>query len=469
MNSNFLSPSILIIFFIIITSICKVGAKYIITEFILKYPLENETNYFYDDYTNNYLFAKIKLGSNMQTVEMKIDLNLYETYIVKEDIVDTKKYVPYNANASKTFNTSVHFYSQGSDFPSAYLANDNLIYNDGQNEFTLNNFYFAYVNVGFNKFAGSIGFNLKTSIVYPEQSMNYIDQLKNNSIISGYSLTIKFSSNYKGSLLIGADPEEIIPKEIEKYKKSVVKASGKGIIDDGKWVLELKQALIGDFELVKSNLVDFNLKYDFIMATDEFSDYIIKNYFNKYFVTEKCFREELRTFKYFQGIKCKKDVDVTDFPNITFSIYSEFGPLYLVLDYEDLFEEKGDYKYFRIIITYNDDVSSIKINKNWIFGKLFFKLYLVTLNKDRKDITIYYQEKKKKGKDSASDTVDPNSQLNEGESSKMILIWILIIILVIMAVIIAILLIKCIKQGKIIKRRNRLNILDDVLNDEKIN
>ena len=26
-------------------------------------------------------------------------------------LVDTKKYIPYNANASKTFNTSVHFYN----------------------------------------------------------------------------------------------------------------------------------------------------------------------------------------------------------------------------------------------------------------------------------------------------------------------------------------------------------------------
>ena len=469
MNSYYLFTSLLIIFFIINNSICNGEMKYIITEFASKYPYENEEHYFYDNYTNNYLFAKIKLGSNEQMVEMKIDLNKYETYIVKDDAVDKKLYIPYNTSSSKTFNTSIMFYSQYNDFQKAYLANDNLICNNGKNDITLNNFYFAYVDYGFNKFAGSVGFNLMNTAVYPVESMNYIDQLKNSSIISGYSMTIKFSSNYKGSLLIGPDVEEIIPKEIEKYKKSVIKASGKGINDGGKWLLEFERVIVGDSELLNSKLVEFDLKYDFIIATDEFSEFIFKNYFSKYFGTQRCIREELRTFKYFQGIKCKKDVDLKDFPNITFSIPPiEYEPFNLILDYKDLFEEIGDYKYFKIIITYNDEESSVGINKNWIFGKIFFKLYLVTFNKDRKDISIYYQEKKD------SDNVEPNSkdsksQLNEGDFNKIIWIWILIGILLIMSVIIILLLIKCVKQGHIIKKRNRLNILEDELSDENIN
>ena len=105
--------------------------KYIITEITSKYPYKDEKNYFYENYTNNYLFAKIKLGSHQQIMEMKCDLNLYETYIVKKDIVNQQLYIPYEADLSTTFNTSKRFYSQKGDFSTALLSKDNLIVNNG--------------------------------------------------------------------------------------------------------------------------------------------------------------------------------------------------------------------------------------------------------------------------------------------------------------------------------------------------
>jgi hypothetical protein len=52
--------------------------------------------------------------------------------------------------------------------------------------------------------------------------MNFIDQLKNNSIISGYSLTIIFDTNYQGQLIIGPDMEDILPYEIDKATRHSV-------------------------------------------------------------------------------------------------------------------------------------------------------------------------------------------------------------------------------------------------------
>ena len=248
--------------------------KYIITEFSSKYPYPNENNYFYSDYTNNYLYADIRFGTHMQNVEMKIDLNSYEVYISKEDIVNKKLYIPYNISNSKNFNTSYRFYSQKSEFTTALLSKDTLTVNDGQKDIKLDNFYFAYVDDGFNKFAGSVGFNLLKTVVYPVESMNYIDQLKNNSIISGYSLTIKFTSNYKGQLIIGSDIIDIMPKETKGYTKKVVKASLKRTYDNGHWELDLNRVIVGESVLLYSNIARFDLKTDFIIATDEFSEYI---------------------------------------------------------------------------------------------------------------------------------------------------------------------------------------------------
>ena len=143
-----------------------------------------------------------------------------------------------------------------------------------------------------------------------------------------------------------------------------------------------------------------------------------------------------------------------------FNIATKSEQFSLVLDYDDLFEEVGEYKYFKIILT-NKTTETSTVNNEWILGKYFFKKYLVTFNKDRNNINIYVTEKQKKEEESDNS----NSNLNE-ISNYEIWLWILVVVLLIMAGVIAYLLIKCIKQGKIIKKKSRLNILDDEMRDD---
>ena len=433
--------------------------KHIILDFYARYPDPDEENYFYSDYTNNYLYTKIKLGSNEQNVEMKIDLNLYEVYVVKEDIVNTKLYVPFNASSSTTFNATKRFFSLKGEFSKAILSQDKLVVYDGEKDIKLNNFYFAYVDEGYNKFAGSIGFNLLKTNIYPEESMNLVDQLKNNSIISGYSLTIIFDSKYKGQFYIGQDIEEINPTIIKDYNKQVLRSSGHGLINDGKWELDLNRVLVGEAELIYSKRIRFDLKHDFIIATDEYSEYISQDFFSTLFGTDKCVKEELSSFKYYLGIKCQKNINIKNFPDLIFDLSTDYEKFNLTMDYEDLFEEKGEYLYFKIIITSNE-IPSITINEEWIFGKEFFRNNIVTFNKDRKDINIYYKQKNRKKN---------GSEKKDNYSVYNIILLVLIFVLAIMAGVIAYLLIKCIKQGKIIKRRSRLNILEDEYPNDDIN
>ena len=442
--------NLIIVIILIKISICNEEVKYIIAEFNSRYPSSNEKDYFYEKCINNYLFTKIKLGSEEQNVEMKIDLDLFEVYIVKEDIVDKNLYIPYNINASTTFTNIVRFYRQKGEFEKAFLSKDCLVVNDGKKDIKTDEFYFAYVDDGYKKFAGSIGFNMEKTIIFPEQSMNFIDQLKNNSIISGYSLTIKFTSNYKGQLLIGPNIEEIIPKEIKSYKSKTVYVSSDGIIN-GKWELEANKVLVGESELFASKKVRFDLKNDFIIGTDEFTEFISKNFFSSLFGTEKCIKEKVPSYNLYLGVKCLKSVNVKDFPDLKFYFTTTDSEKFnLVMDYRDLFEEKGGYKYFKIILT-NNEIPTISVNKEWIFGKEFFKMNLITFNKETKYITIYYKEKQKKEVDNESRPINKN----------VILLWVLFVVLIIMAGVIAFLLFKCIKQGKIIKKRSRLNILED--------
>ena len=433
--------------------------KHVILDFYARYPDPDEENYFYPDYTNNYLYTKIKLGSNEQNVEMKIDLNLYETYIVKEDIVNKKLYVPFNASSSTTFNATKRFFSLKGEFSQAILSQDKLVVYDGEKDIKFKNFYFAYVDEGYNKFAGSIGFNLLKTNIYPEESMNFIDQLKNNSIISGYTLTIIFDNKYKGQFYIGQDIEEINPSITKDYNKQVLRASGHGLINDGKWELDLNRVIVGEAELIYSKRIRFDLKDDFILATDEYSEYISQDFFSTLFGTDKCVKEELPSFKYYLGIKCQKNINIKNFPDLIFDLSTEYEKFNLTMDYEDLFEEKGEYLYFKIIITSNE-ISTIPINKEWVFGQEFFRNNIVAFNKDRREINIYYKQKTSK---------KSGSEKKHNYNAYNIVLLVLIFVLAIMAGLIAYLLIKCIKQGKIIKRRSRLNILEDEYPNDNIN
>ena len=436
------------------------GHKFVIANISTKYPEEGEQNYFYDHYIDNYLFLKIKLGSNEQNIEMKFELNNYETYIVKEDFVNKTEFTPFYTNTSTTFKTLKRFYSQKSEFTTALLSNDSLVVNNGKEDIKINNFYFAYLDQAWIKYPGSIGFNLLSGVSYPEESMNFIDQLKNNSIISGYSLTIKFDNNYQGQLIIGPDMEDILPYEIDKATRHSVYVEKPSYNNDGKWILKFDKVLVGTSELLYSKETILNLKYDFIISTDEYTEFIFKNFFSSFFGSNQCTKEKNNLFQYYYGVKCNKNVNIKNFPDLKFNIATKSEQFSLVLDYDDLFEEVGEYKYFKIILT-NKTTETSTINNEWILGKYFFKKYLVTFNKDRNNINIYVTEKQKKEEESDNS----NSNLNEISNYEKWL-WILVVVLLIMAGVIAYLLIKCIKQGKIIKKKSRLNILDDEMRDD---
>ena len=190
------------------------------------------------------------------------------------------------------------------------------------------------------------------------------------------------------------------------------------------------------------------------MATDEYSKMIYKIFFKNLFSSLKCFREGFAYFSFYYTVKCEKSVDIKLFPDLIFDFSSEFEKININLDYNDLFEIKDDFFYFKIILVWPSE-EKIIINKNWIFGKEFFKIFKVNFNKERKDIIIYYKEKNKK-------LVEKNI------IEKNWIILFLIIIIVFMIGLIIFLSDKFIRLKKLMKNRKRLNVLEVELT-EKMN
>ena len=442
---------------------------YISIQFYSKFPYQSEKNYFYENITKNYLYSEIKLGSNEQNIEMKLELNYYETYILKNTLVNKQLYSPFETNSSKTFKTFDRFYAKYNEFSSGILSSDDLIIYNNSKDIKINNFYFAYVDNGFKSIPGSIGLSLIKKLVYPEQSMNFIDQLKSNNLINNYNFAFIFNNknkekNFKGDLYIGEDLNKIIPDIITKYNKTVVKSSQKSLNEDGVWALDINEVYLGNYEYkIDSGNIDinkrvqaqFDLKYDFIMATDEYSKMIYKIFFKNLFSSLKCYRESFVYYSYFYAVKCEKSIDIKSFPDLIFDFSSEFEKVNLILDYNDLFEIKGDFIYFKIILTWPPE-ENIIINENWIFGKVFFKIFLVNFNKERKDISIYYKEKTKK-------------IFEENTHGTNLIFYLIIIIMIIMSGIIILLIVKFLKLKKFVKNRKRLNVLEVELTENKGN
>ena len=111
--------------------------------------------------------------------------------------------------------------------------------------------------------------------------------------------------------------------------------------------------------------------------------------------------------------------------------------------------------YFKIILTWSPE-EGININQNWIFGKEFFKIFLVSFDKEKKVISFYYKEKGKKF-------------MEEKVKEKNWKSLIIFLIMFFMSIIIIVLFVKFSKLKKILKNRNRLNVLEVELTENNAN
>ena len=179
--------------------------SYIIIPFYIKY--ENESllsSYYYND-----MYSKLKIGSNNQQIEMKLQLNSFPLYLVDKKSV-SKKYTPYIQQDSTTYvpyNKSFFF---DKDFISGITSKDKFIINSKKVDL-------RFVLVDQMSYSptippGSIGFGPSPSTSNKVKNINFIEQLKGNNIISDYSLSFYFNKNNKkddfGEIFIGVVLDE---------------------------------------------------------------------------------------------------------------------------------------------------------------------------------------------------------------------------------------------------------------------
>ena len=128
----------------------------------------------------------------------------------------------------------------------------------------------------------------------------------------------------------------------------------------------------------------FWIDFDIIMGTYDYYKSIKKNFFDKY--NTECKSDKVDY--YYTVISCHKNFDTKKFP--TLYIYNSDYNYTFELTQNDLFEVRGNRKYFLIVFC-------ATANYPWKFGRIFLQKYLFNFDIESKSIGFYrpLDEKKK--------------------------------------------------------------------------
>ena len=243
------------------------------------------------------------------------------------------------------------------------------------------NFYAEEVNeIGLNIYKGNklgeVKVEEKSNNGYEiEQKTNLIEQLKSEKLISSSSFMVKYDnkSEEKGYIIIGGFSSEYSEKNFIYNNISFYQ-------DYPSWKIVFSKIRYGegDFNLILYG--DFSLDFGFIQASVASASYFDNKFFMNY---DKCGEGDTGVYIYKY---CKGEDIIKQFKNISFYLSSSNNQTedkILTFGYEDLFVKSpnDDIYYFQIVFG--------RTNKEWIFGRPFFKKYPTVFDQEKKIVGFY--------------------------------------------------------------------------------
>ena len=454
-NSSHTSLFYLLIFFLLLSLITLTSQNYLQIPFHTKY-IEKNANSNFDYHYQNYLYLQIQVGSVKQLIDMKLQLNDYPTYILKKKLNMVNNYESNfypKTSDSYYFYKSFKFYAE--EYESGIVSFDDFRINDN---LLILKFKFIYVNetsMSPDLSLGSIGFAAECPSTFPVQDINFIEQLKNDNIISGEKLCFKFNTVNEGdgSIFIGENFEKIILPNLENYNEIKVP------ILNNIWSIKFEKVELNDENIMFEDVMKLDLYNEYIISTTAYKNKIMEIFFDKLINEKVCSVHNiggLRTNK----IKCKKTVleKIQNFPKLKFTMKNiDSQDFTIEFTHEELFEIEGNTVNFKILFPQFFE-NEYFTQKHWIFGKMFFRNNLLVLDKEEKTINFYVSKEK---------------NIEEKINEINVMLWIYPVILFGMIIMLGVLLNKYFKLvNKIKKKKNYLmNEMEEYVNsgdEEKI-
>ncbi len=362
---------------LIITFLIKQKKTVIILPFERVYYRELTEENIMEEIINNYIQVPFYIGEPIQKIPMILKMDQFPTFLTSEEY--NKNIIKFNEKKSSTFKMidghKGHY--DVYDFTEGILSNDSLDF--GKDQKKMKNFTFVLAkNLTYQSqnFSGEIGLKLSSSSHSMPYTSSFINQLKSKDIIESYPFAIRYLSEDKGEFIIG--------NYLHNYDKNYIEDdflfAKIGVQHDpNQWKINYRYCFVDNISLNENEKeITFLYEYGLIEGSYEYFLKINELYFKYYIDKGIC---QINYFGYWRTayIVCKDNIKIKNFPEIIF-VKDELNYNF-TLGYQDLFFKFKDKYYFLVI--------SHKNTQNWVFGKPFFKKYLIFFDKDRRIFGVY--------------------------------------------------------------------------------
>ena len=374
-----------IILFIIILFNVKLEVNPMIIPFESTNKKEVSPEKYFDNLFNNELKITLKVGSHRQSIPCYLNLNMHTVYICGSDSELKNGQPKYEEYKSETYVNTSSATSSESFYVVGKPSKDEICIND--NQITDLKFYLAKTRFSSNELIYSCMIGLGYEEVfyddddaqgYLTEIESFISQLKNNKLINKKVFFIKYNDNDdNGEIIFGAFPHELKDKYCENCIEEEYIEADNIYTTDIQIVWSIKGYIYSGEKLIFNYLssIDFELNQGFIIGSYLYKKDILNNFFNEKISKEECFTQEIYQQKRaFDGFYCKKDIDITKFESL--KIILDKIKYKIEFTFEDLFTMNGDYVYFNVLFTQEED----EFKNDFILGKPVFKKYPMVFN-----------------------------------------------------------------------------------------
>ena len=259
----------------------------------------------------------------------------------------------------------------------------------------------------------NLGFHLMTKdIIDDEYALNLIFQLKKKDIINSYNWFIEYDSENKdkAKLILGVKPYEYNKEKYKEENDKTIEAE-KRLDKIIYWDVKMSEIYLmknNEKQLIEGYYTcSLEPSLGVIVGVIGYKLYVEDNLFKPLIKQQKCFKEK-NIFNKYIIYYCNKDMkDILEKSEaVKLYFYHRFFGKTFELNFEDLFEEKNNFIFFKIF--FDEEQNDI-----WRLGKPFLIKYFFSYNFDGKTISYYNLEK---------------NEDNNGTNIKTVLIVVIIIL-----------------------------------------
>ena len=318
---------------------------------IIILPFEESLDFnSYENLVYNHLFSEIKIGNLKNKIIIYFTLDSSNIYIPKQF---------YEKNPSKTLK---YLDSNINNYP---IKKNNIYGFHTIDTLNINNFElnYSFILVEFSEknlsnTNGIIGLRNNKNTNGNKSLINFFYEKK---IINSLILTVKYTSDKKGEIIIGDYPHLYDNNYQEKNLKIISH-------HDKEYSMKFEDIIFSNKEKEVNINVIFSLELKGIVGSNLYKKFINENFFEYYLLNKKCKIELINNEFY---IYICQDIDITKFPSIIFE--SKILNMNFEMTYKDLFFEKNGIFYF---LVYFEKITNFK----WILGEIFLKKYQIIID-----------------------------------------------------------------------------------------